>query len=282
VLIWISLVGFGVLVFAASFIYLGYRWSWTGFGQAQLPKDDNWEIRASRSLWDWLGLLVIPVVLTVGGTVGGLLFAYQQNERQQEIDAQQQEIENQRAQLLALEGYLDEIGNLLLDTNTPLRQSHEGDPVQDLARARTLTMLDMLSPERKPRVLEFLFEMELIQTAPPDQKNPIISLRFADLREVYLAQRHLLKSAELVNADMQEANLRRAMLSNTNLRKADFGKAKLVKADLSEADLTEANLRGAKGVSCQHTEQTKSLEDATMPGGQNYEDWLKDKGCGKD
>jgi hypothetical protein len=282
VLIWAPLVGLGVLAFAAIFLYLGYRWSWTGFGQAQLPKDEGWEMRPSRSLWDWLGLLVIPVVLTVGGTVGGLLFAYQQTERQQEMNAQQQEIENKRAQLLALEGYVDEIGNLLLDKNTPLRQSHEGDPVQDLARARTLTILDMLSPDRKPRVLEFLFEMDLIQTDPEDQKNPIISLKFADLREIYLVKRRLLLGADLENADLNRANLRRAILSNANLRKADLGKAKLVKADLNGADLTDADLKGAKGASCQQMEETKSLEDATMPGGQNYADWRKDKGCGKD
>jgi hypothetical protein len=198
-------------------------------------KREDKEIRPSRSLWDWLGLLIIPFVITAGG----ILFAYLQNERQKELDAQQQELENQRAQLLALEEYLDEVGNLLLNKRTPLRQSHEGDPVRDLARARTLTMLDMLSADRKPRLLEFLFEMELIQADPTDRKEPIISLRFADLREVDLARRHLLKGADLENADLYAAILRRAVLSNTDLRKADLSNAQLAKADLTEADLTE-------------------------------------------
>jgi hypothetical protein len=254
-----------------------------GLWGATYPKREDKEIRPSRLLWDWLSLLIVPFVLAAGATAGGAWFTYIQNERQQEMAAQQQEIENQRAQLLALEGYLDKIGTLLLDTNTPLRQSHEGAAVQDLARARTLTILDMLSPDRKPRVLEFLFEMDLIQTAPPDQKKPIISLKFADLHEVYLAKRHLLKGADMENAVLYEANLRGAILSSANLRKADLVKAKLSKAVLTEADLTDADLRGAKGVSCQQMKQTKSLEDATMPGGQNYEDWLKDReGCSKE
>lgn len=85
------------------------------------------------------------------------------------------------------------------------------------------------------------------------------------------------------NAVLYEANLRGAILSSANLRKADLVKAKLSKAVLTEADLTDADLRGAKGVSCQQMKQTKSVEDATMPGGQNYEDWLKDReGCSKE
>jgi hypothetical protein len=282
---WAALIGFLVLAIAAIVIYIilrGYRRSWTGFGQSAYPKREDEEIRPSRLLWDWLSLLIVPFVLTFGGAAGGLWFAYLQNASQQEMAAQQQEIENQRAQFLALEGYLDKIGTLLLDKNRPLRQSHEGDVVADLARARTLTILDMLSPDRKPRVLEFLFEVDLIQTDPPNQKKPIISLKFADLQEVFLAKRQLLKGADLQQAVLRQANLRRADLSNANLRNADLGKAKLVKADLTEADLTEANLRGAKGVSCQQMEQTKSLEEATMPGGQNYEHWREDKGCSKD
>jgi hypothetical protein len=33
------------LAFAAIFIYLGYRWRWTGFGEAALRRDERWEIR---------------------------------------------------------------------------------------------------------------------------------------------------------------------------------------------------------------------------------------------
>jgi hypothetical protein len=45
VLIWAPLVGFLVLAFAAIVIYLGYRWRWTGFGEAALRRDERWEIR---------------------------------------------------------------------------------------------------------------------------------------------------------------------------------------------------------------------------------------------
>jgi hypothetical protein len=54
--------------------------------------------------------------------------------------------------------------------------------------------------------------------------------------------------------------------------------------DLREADLRGANLFSAEGITNEELEQqAASLEGATMPDGQKYEDWLKDKeGSGKD
>ena len=41
-------------------------------------------------------------------------------------------------------------------------------------------------------------------------------------------------------------------------------------------DLSYANLRNVKGVTNEELEyQTATIEDATMPNGQKYEDWLK-------
>jgi uncharacterized protein YjbI with pentapeptide repeats len=59
--------------------------------------------------------------------------------------------------------------------------------------------------------------------------------------------------------------------------------ADLGEADLSGTDLSGTNLRGATGVTDLELErQARSLEGATMPNGQKYEDWLKDKGSRED
>jgi uncharacterized protein YjbI with pentapeptide repeats len=50
--------------------------------------------------------------------------------------------------------------------------------------------------------------------------------------------------------------------------------ANLWKAILTCADLSNANLKGAK-VTDEQLIQAKSLEGATMPNGQKYEEWLK-------
>jgi uncharacterized protein YjbI with pentapeptide repeats len=63
------------------------------------------------------------------------------------------------------------------------------------------------------------------------------------------------------------------VLGFVNLREAD-----LHGADLSETDLTFANLTDAEGITNEELDQqASSLEDATMPNGQKYEDWIKEK-----
>ena len=287
--IWVILGFLGFLGFVALVIILirlMYRWPWAGFGQVTHKKGDDEEIQPKKLLWDWLSLLIIPGFLTFLSVVVGILFAYEQGERQQAIDARQKNIENQRAQSLALEGYFDQIGRLLLDDKNPLREPHEGETarsetVRELARARTITILDMLSPERNTRVLEFLFETGLIQTDPPDQKEPIVSLKFADLHKALLVKRHLLQSADLEHADLSKAHLYGADLSNANLHRADLRKAKLIRSDLTNANLSnakldkanlrEADLRGAK-VTQEQLKKVESLKGATMPNGHKHDE----------
>jgi uncharacterized protein YjbI with pentapeptide repeats len=54
--------------------------------------------------------------------------------------------------------------------------------------------------------------------------------------------------------------------------------ADLRDADLQSTSLRTADLTAAKGVDIEDLEQQAfSLEGATMPNGQKYEEWLKDK-----
>jgi len=49
-------------------------------------------------------------------------------------------------------------------------------------------------------------------------------------------------------------------------------------ADLSGADLSGADLGGfARGVANELEQEAETLEGATMPNGQKYEDWFKDR-----
>jgi uncharacterized protein YjbI with pentapeptide repeats len=134
------------------------------------------------------------------------------------------------------------------------------------------------------------------------------NLNEADLRWANLSGADLRKAtmcgADLSMANLREANLREANLSNgagfyndpqsvslmgelfgedlqrsLNESLADLRGANLSGADLSGADLSGADLRGAKGMTNEELEQqVGSLEGATMPDGQKYEDWLKSKG----
>jgi hypothetical protein len=197
------------------------------------------------TLWDWAKLLIVPAVIAAGG----LWFNTQQREREQRIAAN-------RARDDSLQAYLDGMSQLLTDKDRPLHRAPPGDSLSTVARARTLTVLSRLDAPRKRSVMEFLYESHLIE-----RRHNIVSLQFADLR-----------LANLSDAYLSGADLRLANLSN---------------ADLSDANLSDANLSGVYKVTDEETiqpiineelvQQTKSLEGATMPNGQKYEDWRKDR-----
>ncbi len=250
-------------------------------------RDSRWGLQG-KTVWDWLQLLIVPMVLSLI-TVG---FAWQQNDQQQEIEERRaksdRELEAQRAQEAALQAYLDQMGQLLL--NKDVRNLEEGSELRLLARARTLTVLQRLDdPSRKVDVLRFLLEAELAQGV--DGNPPVIGLQEADLHGVGFANAPLndanlyaadLSDANLFGAKLSGADLREAILSNANLIGADLSGADLVGTNLSGADLREANLNNvlllgadlseanlsdASGVTrVQLKQQAASLEGATMPG----------------
>jgi hypothetical protein len=228
--------------------------------QTEETKQSRWGFRG-KTVWDWMALLIVPLVLVVIG----LLFTLLQDARQQDIEdrrAQQaQKIENQRAkaerelavqraQDEALQAYLDQMGGLLLERD--LRASEEDSEVRTLARARTLTVLGRLDPSRKTAVMQFLAEAKLLQKV--EGRGAIITVS---------------------GADLSGANLTDAA---DDLRGADLSGADLSGANLSDAYLKNADLNHAKGVTEKQLEkQARTLEGATMPNGQKYEDWLKDR-----
>jgi uncharacterized protein YjbI with pentapeptide repeats len=140
-----------------------------------------------------------------------------------------------------------------------------------------------------------------------------IILRGAKLSAVNLSGANL-KNADLRDADLSYAQLRKANpqdsegipggfyneyhkatdirgrsasglletdLSGANLSGANLSRADLHGANLQRANLQEANLEGAQVTDGQLAD-TRSLQGATMPDGQKYEDWLKSKSRGED
>jgi uncharacterized protein YjbI with pentapeptide repeats len=122
-----------------------------------------------------------------------------------------------------------------------------------------------LSPHRKRNVLQFLYEACLIK-----RDNKIIHLSGADLMNAYLWKLDL-RNADLRGADIKGADLSEADLSGADLRGSMLGEANLRGAYLIGADLDNAKEWTEDQLIAAH------LEGATMPNGQKYEDWLKDR-----
>jgi uncharacterized protein YjbI with pentapeptide repeats len=234
--VWIAL---RTIIAALVLIWWGYGYELprAGFGETYLPKPDLVDYRPAKTFWDWLGLLIIPVLLAVGG----LWFTHrrEESERKRQDDRLREE---------ALLGYIDRMAELMLEKGLggPAKgQPAEDDPVRDVARSRTLLVLRRLDGERKGHLLRFLHESELIvrpggvyiELGGADLAGAI--LRGADLRGAVLAGA-ILRGADLAGADLHEANL-----VGADLRGADLSGADLHEARLHEAVLAGARLAGA-------------------------------------
>jgi uncharacterized protein YjbI with pentapeptide repeats len=216
-----------------------------------------------------VGVLLIPVAIFAAT----ILITVRQNNLGREIEARraqaEQQLEEQRAQAVALQAYLEYMSHLLLEKD--LRNSEEGGAVRTLARARTLTALERLNSDQKGSIVRFLYEANLIRIhlerspreatgSMPNMRAPVkygvISLEDANLRDADLSGSRLgadlagqfyspWMGADLWRADLAGANLNEADLSIANLHEANLRGAKLNGADLSGANLLEADLRGA-------------------------------------
>lgn len=257
-------------------VTLGYifNWSWTGLGPYILPtKDSNFQ--RGKTLWDWMQLLFIPVVLAVAG------FWFNHRERkieQQRVEADR-EISSDNQREVALKEYIDKLSELLLHEN--LGKSEPESEISKIARVRTLTVVPRLDRRRKRTVLQFLYEAGLI-----NKNNPIVDLQGVDFTAAYMDHIDLhgamlykvnlsggrLWEANLSEADLSDAslgvnheilsvdkdgepddvrtdrtylggaNLSEAILRNADLYGADLNRANLSKVVLDGADLSRANL----------------------------------------
>ena len=134
------------------------------------------------------------------------------------------------------------MGSLLLEKD--LRNSEKDSEVRTLARARTVTVIQRLDSDRNRDVIRFLKEAHLLTSKGQS------SFRL------------------LAGADLEGAHLEGTDLSGANL----------TFAELPRADLRRANLRGATALTDEKIAAAESLEGATMPDGQKYEDWVKGRG----
>jgi Pentapeptide repeats (8 copies) len=231
-----------LVVGVLALVLFGYlmKLAWTGF--------------LNKTLWDWLQLLIIPLVLAVAALLFNL--ATTRNEQKIALDKQREDL---------LQTYIDRMSELLLKEQ--LRSSAPDAEVRNVARVRTTTILFQLDARRIEFVFAFLRESGLMSATSNDS---VVSLSQANLRKLNLSGANLYQTnfseAILFRADLRDANLIEANLSKTILRKANLSEAILRGADLSEADLSLADLSGAE-VTTEQLDKAKSLQGATMPDG---------------
>src|SRR5215207_259569 len=218
----------------------------------QQTKKSRWGFRG-MTVRDWLpigGALLVPLVIALGSWA----ITWQLEKLENQRAEAERELAEQRAQGEALQAYLNQMSQLMLDRQLlEVEQGdpvHEpGDPVHTLAQARTSTAILTLDAEHNESVTHFLINSGLaVRSEDSARLLRGSTLSHATLRGAYLT------NADLSDADLSGADLSNALLDNANLvahlTNADLSGANLIGADLSDAnlfsaDLSEANLIGA-------------------------------------
>ena len=214
--------------------------SWTGFGQRIIAE----KISPSKTLWDWLDLLIIPVA------VGLLGWSFAQIEK-----VKTQKREEERAQKEILKSFFESMTNLIIVHNL------QASPTQQtlaIARAIVNTAFNNMNGQRKGQVLQFLYESDLIDYDPKllllgvNLQNAILDeivLGKSEIKGAFFnkasIQRANLKGANLIGCDFSLANFSHSLLEGANLSYTNLSKSKLKNMDLRSVNFEGANLNGA-------------------------------------
>ena len=209
---------------------------------------------SGKTLFDWLGVLIFPIVISAGG----FWLEQVQRRRDHQIQARREEEAKQEA---LVQTYLEQMRDLLVSQE--LASSPSGSEIRRWARAATLNVLEQVSSFRKGDVVRFLYASGLINA-----HDPIIDLAQADLSQTFL-QATLLRDAALSGTTLDHAVLRQSdlsggNLSNADLRGANLAEANLTNADLKTASLVDANLSNAALVGADFS--TAGLRGANLQG----------------
>ncbi|MBB5515839.1 hypothetical protein FHS89_001859 [Rubricella aquisinus] len=230
----------GVLSLLALVILVSLIWrpKWTGF--------------AEKTLWDWLGLLSVPVL------IGVLSIGFNQMQSEREL---------QRAQETAVQSFISQITDLML-LDAP------EDVINPIGRAHTTAVLRLVDGERAGRIIQFLEdlgvvtrfgviaeELDLRGTELKHASLPGFDFEGSDLRDADL------EGSDLRGADFERTRLNRADFKNADLRHADLTGASLEGADLDHTDLRAAILTGATGLTAAQLRMACTNEETLLPAG---------------
>lgn len=237
------------------FIVFVVRWAfspieapeWTGFG----PYDEDLNGPRSKTLWDWLDLILIPAVLAM------VAWIYKEFDK---TKTKKEELINR--QNLSLDNFIKTITELNLEYNLSSDKPIEG--TSEIARSRVILVLNDLDSASKGQVLQFLYESNLVN------QNPKIKLVGANFRE-----------SNLRGIDLSFAEIRGAYFSDSDLSKCNFSSSTFVGCDFTDSDFSESKVNN---VDFSYTNLTKckfhkvdlrstNLEGATL----DYADLTKAK-----
>ena len=178
----------------------------------------DWIDCQDKRLWDWLELLLVPLLL--GASVATLELL---EDRRQELNL------NEQYKQQILRDYFKDLNDLIFneDAFSLLRESGSYDPRRELLGSRTVATLDILAEDRGRKI-------QVVRFIGNSQLSALIPIRRANLAEL-----------DLSFVNLRKADLRVTDMSGTNFEGADLRGSYLCGSDLSRSNFQGTKLEGA-------------------------------------
>jgi uncharacterized protein YjbI with pentapeptide repeats len=232
----------------------------------------KWSGFQKKSFWDWLQLLIVPLMLALG--------AFYLNSA---ADFRDYQIAQERKQQEILTDYFSKMQGLIIETKKIKETSGSKESNSDekllpefrpTAKALTLSVLEQLDGKRKGKVIIYLAESQLITITADNDNNvtadndnnvtvdnnkpspqPEINLSGANLKGMVLNDvDQVMVDKKLLGVVIDKADITNSTIKNVRL----FVDSKLPESDFSQANLTDvsftnAYMQGAKFIKSQMT-----------------------------
>jgi hypothetical protein len=233
----ISKILFFLLIFIISFLL------WRVF---VIISNFKWSGFQKKSFWDWLQLLIVPLMLALG--------AFYLNSA---ADFRDYQIAQERKQQEILTDYFSKMQGLIVETKKIKETSgytklHPKDEAARLlpefrstAQALTLSVLEQLDGERKGKVITYLAESQLITANNDNQSSRSeIKLDGANLQKLELKDQ-VFSYINIAGADMTSTELSDILISDSDLSRVNLTEAVLQDVTFKNSNLSGVNLDGA-------------------------------------
>ncbi len=230
-----------ILIVLVSPLLYGFDWpGWTGFNTYTIEERTVEGTKVTittqtvhyKTLWDWLQLLVVPLVLALVGI---------QLNRMQSLRAEW--IARDASREVGLQQYFGRMKELLLEHN--LNTDGVTDAVRSIALSLTVSVLREMDGRRRGSVIHFLYESGLITVKKHVLELFRPDLTGIDLQGVYL-DRVYLPVARFVQANLEETVLEHARLELSDFTLANLKDSSLTKAQLENTKFVESCLVSAR------------------------------------
>jgi len=198
----------------------------------------KWSGFQKKSFWDWLQLLIVPLMLALG--------AFYLNSA---ADFRDYQIAQEQKHQEILTDYFSKMQDLIVETKKSKQTpgSKESNSEERLllefrptAQALTLSVLEQLDGKRKGKVITYLAESQLI-----NKIDPLIQLGGANLQKLELKGRQVFSSINIVGANMTATELSDILISDSDLSTVNLTEAVLQDVTFENSNLSGINLDGA-------------------------------------